>query len=229
MMAVFLKALFPPADVGKVDTSLRYTDILFGFVIKELFLRLQNWQQLDSPIKWHLVVGTTLVLGSWVGFRRSVHRAQYEVKFFNLPFFKFIADQLMLIIYFRVAVLTDTDLKKPMPPAADLAAHTVKLVTVVFALYLAWDVLGILMAKAKDIPGWKVWKYAKVVEQKATDQPADPNWIGTVITLVCLAVSSVVSCKAESRSIGPTPLFILATATLLVYRLAKEVRTSCRT
>ena len=37
------KALAPPAEVSKVDTGLRFTDILFGFVIREIFLRLQNW------------------------------------------------------------------------------------------------------------------------------------------------------------------------------------------
>ena len=86
-------ALHPIPQVGRIDTSLRYTDILFGFVIRELFLRLQNWPDLTAAVRWHLIVGTTLVLGSWIGYRRSLNRSSYEVKFFNLPLARFIVDQ----------------------------------------------------------------------------------------------------------------------------------------
>ena len=44
------------------------------------------------------------MLGSWIGFRRSLNRTTYEVKFFNLPLFRFLMDQLMVILYFRIAV-----------------------------------------------------------------------------------------------------------------------------
>ena len=41
-------ALRPPAAVGQVDTGLRFTDVLFGFVIRDLFLRLEDWSQAHS-------------------------------------------------------------------------------------------------------------------------------------------------------------------------------------
>ncbi len=42
-MKDFVKAVFKHRpEVEQVDTSLRYTDVLFGFVIKELFFRLQE-------------------------------------------------------------------------------------------------------------------------------------------------------------------------------------------
>src|ERR1700722_10238927 len=100
-------ALHPKPELERFDTSLVYTDILFGFVIWELFRRLQNGTLLDPAVLLQPIVGTTLVLGSWIGFRRSLYRPIYQVKFFNLPLFRFIADQLMLILYFRVAVLTE--------------------------------------------------------------------------------------------------------------------------
>src|SRR6266404_5018759 len=109
MNARFRVALHPVPEPERFDTSLRYTDILFGFVIRELFLRIKNWPQLSGDVHWHLIVGTTLVLGSWIGFRRSLNRSVYQVKFFNLPLFRFIMDQLMLILYFRIAVLTSAD------------------------------------------------------------------------------------------------------------------------
>jgi hypothetical protein len=222
------KAICPPADVGKVDTSLRYTDVLFGFVIKELFVRLKNWAEIDSAIQWHLILGTALVLGSWIGYRRSINRAQYEVKFFNLPFFKFLVDQLMLILYFRLAVLTEADPTPPISARPDLAAQSVELVTYVFVLYLVWDFLGLWMAKAKT---GQAWKYPKVSgegkDAKAIpDNPADPNWRGTIITAVALAVLMMVSLVANISAFGQDALMILTTMILIFYRLAKEIRSS---
>jgi hypothetical protein len=64
----------PPAEVSKIETGLRFTDILFGFVISQLFVRIEEWEHIPTYIRWQLVVGTVLVLGSWIGFRRSLNR-----------------------------------------------------------------------------------------------------------------------------------------------------------
>jgi hypothetical protein len=170
----FRAVLQPFPDVSKTDTSLRYTDILFGFVIRELFLRLQNWSALDSATRWHLIIGTVLVLGSWVGYRRSLKRSAYEVKFFNLPLLKFIADQLMLILYFRLAVMTPANgtlaaaTATPLPPDV-LATQTTFLVVQVFFLYVIWDVLGVWMA-ASRLPSGKP-RYPIVKDQEKTQDP----------------------------------------------------------
>ena len=172
-MNAFLRvAIHPEPELERFDTSLRYTDILFGFVIRELFLRLQNWMQLDRAVQLHLIVGTTLVLGSWIGFRRSLYRSSYQVKFFNLPLFRFIADQLMLILYFRVAVLTDAT-GKVVVAAVDLADSTMRLLVFVFILYTLWDLLGIWMAKAKKTgaDGKKIPRYADVGNAKDLKSP----------------------------------------------------------
>lgn len=83
----FRLMLHPKPEVAQLDTSLRFTDILFGFVIREIFLRLQYWENLPRHVLMHLGVCLALVLGSWIGYRRSLNRSSYEVKFFNLPFF----------------------------------------------------------------------------------------------------------------------------------------------
>jgi hypothetical protein len=91
-------ALSPPAAFDRRDTGLRFTDILFGFVIREIFVRLQEWSELDAIVKWQLVASSMLVLGSWIGFRRSLNRSDYQPKFVNLPFLRFVIDQLMIIL-----------------------------------------------------------------------------------------------------------------------------------
>jgi hypothetical protein len=210
----------PPAEVGRLDTALRYTDILFGFVIKELFSRLQNWPDLPVEVRWHLVVGTTLVLCSWIGYRRSQNRTLYEVKFFNLPLARFIVDQLMLILYFKLAVMTELDGSNALG-TEDLVTGTLNLVLLVFCLYAVWDVLGICMAFAKDrSPLDRRWvaKYPVIGEGNT---PATPDWRGMWITLGCLALIGSFRCLVPVSHALAALLAIL-----LIYRWAKEMRTT---
>jgi len=223
-------AFHPEPELERFDTGLRYTDILFGFVIRELFVRLQNWRQLDHAVHLHLIVGTTLVLGSWIGFRRSLYRSGYQVKFFNLPLFRFVADQLMLILYFRVAVLTDAE-GKQIPAASDLANSTNKLIIYVFVLYVIWDLLGIWMAKAKAVGRDKKKKprYPEVSNSKdpqMTEKEQTPNWSGFGISVGGLTL--LVLFWLLRNCLTPIGVFFAITALLLVYRWVKEMRTSWR-
>src|SRR5579883_735101 len=95
--------LHPSPELEEFDTGLRYTDILFGFVIRELFIRLQHVAQLDAQAQLQLVLGAILVLGSWIGYRQSLYRSKYQLRFFNLPLLRFVVDQAMLVLYFRIA------------------------------------------------------------------------------------------------------------------------------
>jgi hypothetical protein len=227
-MKVPLRDLFYPVpEPEKLDTGLLYTDILFGLVIGELFVRLQKWTQLNGAVRWHLIVGTTLVLGSWIGFRRSRYRSGYQLKFFNLPLLRFLIDQLMLILYFRVAVLTEVG-GKESPGAADLARSTAKLVMFVFILYAFWDVLGMCIAKAKTKGGDGTKKplYPVVKDSVMTNEEQKINWVGFYITAGSLGLFVVVWFLADRFK--PNLLFLATTAILLVYRWAKEIRTSCQ-
>jgi hypothetical protein len=231
------EALSPPASVSKFDTGLRFTDILFGFVIRELFLRLQNWGELDPFVRFQLIAGTALVLGSWIGFRRSLNRSTWEVKFFNLPFARFVLDQLMVILYFRIAVLTPTDPAKPVV-ADSVVSDTAETLFLIFALYALWDLLGIGMAVANE-RAWPTdgqtgkWKYPKLDEEKKDrKQPVEQSTLdrkGLLITLAFLAPFAAFYWILDDRHFGQTGarnLFLAATVLLLAYRFIKEVKTS---
>jgi hypothetical protein len=225
-----LRLIFsPPPEIGRANTGLTFTDILFGFVISQLFLRLQNWSNLPWHVRWHLIVGAALVLGSWIGFRRSLHRTEFELKFFNLPLLRFLLDQLMVVLYFRVAVLTP--LRTLDVPPGELAENTIRLLVYVFVLYAAWDLSGIWMTKAtwSDQPGTKRPKYPRVIDREVTDEADLPNWAGLIITIVTTTLLSVL--WRFTANAKPTPsnadLFLVLGVILLVaYRTAKEVRTS---
>ena len=218
------RSLYPKPQVSKLDTSLRYTDILFGFVIKELFTRLQHWSVLSGEVQLHLVVGTVLVLGSWIGYRRSMNRSAYEVKFFNLPFFRFLADQLMLILYFRIAVLTDLD---RAAGTANLSEQTLRLVIYVFVLYLVWDGLGLWMALTRDPFAPTQYRYPKFLEDKTpTSDPAPADFAGFWITYCTLVVLLILNAWWTSRF--QLWILVIVGILLLAYRWCKEVRSSLK-
>jgi hypothetical protein len=205
--------LSPPAELSKRDTGLRFTDILFGFVIRELFLRLQNWSELAGYVRWQLIVATVLVLGSWIGFRRSLNRTDYELKFFNIPLWRFVLDQAMLVLYFYIATLTPSSPSNVTPTPSSLAHSTAQIIFVVFALYAAWDILALVMGYLN--------KYTA----------AKKDWPGFVITLAGLGLAAALYFLMSFGDLGgarPTTIFILAGVLLLAYRFAKEVRSTVR-
>ena len=226
----FSVAFHPKPELVRLDTSLRYTDILFGFVIREIFLRLQNWQELNRAVVLQLSVSVALVLGSWIGYRRSLNRSSYEVKFFNLPFFRFLVDQAMLIMYFRVATLTPQDVAvaNALNPI-QLAQTTVELLVYIFFLYLVWDVLGIWMAMSKNELENPRYPEVDKATNTMTTRWQDPDWYGLGITsfvlaslsLLCVLAGSVLANKTSST-------FGVIIFLLVLYRFIKEVKTSWR-
>lgn len=197
----------PPAEQSRHGTGLQFTDILFGFVISQVFLRLQHWGDLSDFSRHQLICSTVLVLGSWIGFRRSLNRSEYELKFFNLPFFRFVLDQVMLVLYFRVATLTPLDPKKEVN-VADVTHETVKALCIIFMLYLAWDLLGQWMAR------WAP-KYSK----------SKKDWIGPSITFGGLvALLLLLHWIDSAQSFHATTYLTVAIAVLLLYRWGKEMR-----
>lgn len=221
----YLSASFHPTpSVGRVDTSLRYTDILFGLVIRELFQRLQHWTSIQNIVRAQLVVGTILVLGSWIGYRRSLNRSAYEVKFFNIPFFRFVTDQAMLILYFRISTLTPVDLHSAISP--DIAQSTLTAVLIVFVLYAVWDALGLWEGLATKPDGTPRYSVVDEDKREPTGKRKTPDLIGCTITLSFLAALFVVWMRSATDDVL-WDLWVVAVL-LLLYRWVKEVRTTCR-
>lgn len=257
----FKSILHPTPELVRLDTSLRYTDILFGFVISQIFVRLQYWQNLDRHISLHLGVCLALVLGSWIGYRRSLNRSSYEVKFFNLPFFRFLLDQGMLILYFQIAGSTPVDLGKPLTnPAETLLAPpdphvlvygTVRLLALIFLLYGIWDLFGKWMVVSRVSGQHWIWSIRRrgKSDSRATEQYRYPDvkdnvsnnkivdntkgqdldFGGFAITTVCFALFLglwILMKEALVTYLTPIPTFVVAILILVLYRLAKEIRTT---
>lgn len=209
-------ALSPPAELSELDTGLRFTDILFGFVISQIFLRLQHFGELPVYVRWQLIASTALVLGSWIGFRRSLNRSSYELKFFNLPLARFIVDQVMILLYFRIAVLTPSDPTASFDPSS-LTHHTLQALVLIFGLYALWDFGGLLMSIERGSN--------KKYSESEGDLP------GIAITLGFWLVFGILYHVADTGDVDTSRAAVLlavATGLLLVYRWAKEIRTTCK-
>lgn len=206
-----LKAIIsPPAEeTGSRETGLTFTDILFGFVLMELFVRLAHTGSLPRFAFLQLFAATVLVLGSWIGFRRSLSRSSYELKFFNLPLARFVLDQAMVVLYFHVATLTPEPWSRRAP--GPLAHATATALFAIFCLYFVWDLGGIWMGLAPKYP-----------KQEATLG-------GPLITFFGLAGSAYlcfIPAYAPMRGPEADQIFIAAIILLLLYRFAKEIRSS---
>ena len=224
MSTLVATALHPVPEVDRQDTSLRYTDLLFGFVVREIFIRLQNWPHLPTTARLQLLAVTVMVLGSFIGYRRSLNRSTYAVKFFNLPFWRFVVDQLMLVLYFRLAVLTEYPWSGKQDLSA-LPAHTATLVLLVFVLYLLWDGLGAWMASAKLRVDGRTQAPRYPAIDRETNQPSGSagsvDVPGLWITVAALVTAAVVRSGGNSDWVLPALI-----AVLLGYRWVKEIRTS---
>jgi hypothetical protein len=221
----------PPSEPSRFDTGLTFTDILFGLVIAEIFMRLSNWGELPWINRWQLITATTLVLGSWIGFRRSRNRTRYELKFFNLPLGRFLLDQTMVLLYFRIATLTPTARPFHIDPMM-LVKKTTLALLIIFGLYVFWDLGGIWMAKSPVSSKPRNPRYPKIDEdtnKKLLGMWSTVDWLGLPITFVAAVLTGALYATASDGSVDKHEaevLFILAIVVLLGYRYAKEVRSS---
>src|SRR5436305_12242423 len=133
------------------DTSLRFTDVLFGFALREIVLRLVRWDELTNAARVHLLLATITILGSYIGFRNSQKRGRFRLRFFNLATWRFLLDQAMVFLYFWLALYLPTD-RNPttgglrLPSAHALLTFDARVLFGIFVLYVAWDSLSHWMA-----------------------------------------------------------------------------------
>jgi hypothetical protein len=201
----------------KVTTGLTFTDVLFGFVIKELFTRLSDWRTLSSTTQAHLLTGTVLVLGSYIGFRKSVHRGNFQVYFVNLPLVRFIVDQAMVVLYFRFATATGS---KPLPDSVLLRVD-LNLLTWIFVLYVAWDLISWWMAESE----YGLRDESFNVRQDASGNALKYEPRRAVITssvLVAVTALRVINDQHAFKAASAVAIEVLAIVALVAYRMLKD-------
>jgi len=233
--AVLLKVISPKATVSKAQTALTFTDVLFGFVIFELFTRIAHINTFPGYVQAQLVLAATLVVASWIGFRTSLNRPRWEIKFINLPLARFILDQAMVVLYFRAATLTPVPLTAgiTIPKSGPLVHDTLLALAGIFVLYALWDVGAMWMANAPLVLRTEKPKYPKVDandnptnDKVRTDWPAFVITFGALLVIVALAFWIFPGTNLDEGT--AVNLFIGVTILLLLYRFAKQIKSTFR-
>jgi hypothetical protein len=133
-----------PKSLDKSLTSLTFTDVIFGLVFTEIFTRAAALHVLSTAVVVHLALSLTVAVGSYIGYRGSLKRGTFRLAFFNLPLLRFMLDLFMIFLYYVLAVTPD----ETKNPAALVDARTDSLVVLlIFAAYLAWDLVSWVMSK----------------------------------------------------------------------------------
>lgn len=136
------------------ESSLTFTDILFGLVLAEMFRRGNELAEISWAGRMHLAVALVLVAGSWIGYHNSRKRPNYQSNFFNLPLFLFVLDLTMVFLYWLLGINPEgTPELARGPDAYDPSALLeVNVVSLVFLLYLLWDFGTWCMARSGKYP-----------------------------------------------------------------------------
>ena len=228
------KVMSPEATVSKAQTALTFTDVLFGFVIFELFTRIAHINTLAGYLQAQLILAATLVVASWIGFRTSLNRPKWEIKFINLPLARFLLDQAMVVLYFRVATLMPVPLTGGLsfPQPGPLVHDTLIALLSIFVLYALWDVGAMWMANAPLLLRTESPKYPKVdADDKRTTAKVRTDWPAFVITVVVLLMIAFTWLIFPGTNLDQRTamyIFIGLTVLLLLYRFAKQIKTTFR-
>jgi hypothetical protein len=155
----------------------------------------------------------------------------YEIKFFNLPLIRFVFDQCMLVLYFKLALFTPLPSERTavFPSPGRLVQDSLFDVGLTFGLYLIWDWLSIWMARSRD--NGKP-RYPEIDNNRMTvpPKPRAPDYVGMFITLGALVLLALLATAAsfETARGKPNVVLVLALTVVVSYRFAKECKASAK-
>lgn len=167
----------PTRDKSLVGIT--FVDVLFALVIARVLEPFARASDLSPASISHLMLAGVLTVSSWIGYHNSWNRPRYLIRFFNLPFWQFLVDVLLVVVYWMNAtyaegIPTDVGITTATPPRANSALPEAIFVVITFALYATWDWIGKAIRNAK---GYKR-------RRRDLDVPSR-----RVVTIVCLLIS----------------------------------------
>jgi hypothetical protein len=127
-----------------------FIDILFAFTAGKILDSLARAQHIP-PEGWaHLGLAAVILLTSWVGYHASQNRTRYLIHFFNWPFWQFVLDVLMVVLYWLAALYIEGTGGLATSPTA---RPTTVIVALLFVLYVLWDLTARQMALSSQYDG----------------------------------------------------------------------------
>lgn len=164
-----------------------FVQILFSLTTAEIARQLAELinQGLTSwnaaPSYAHLIVATTLVTTSWVGWKRSLSygKSKDVERIFSAPFIVLLIDVGLVIAYFIIVKGAEIDKTSSISLATPSAANESFWIMVVFVGYCTWDFMVNVVIRDQPV-GWVNFfsEWSKEIRRR--------GWI----SLVCLLLSA---------------------------------------
>jgi hypothetical protein len=179
--------------MAETDPKLRheFVGMMFAITVGEIGLQAAALVQAKHfvhylPAYTHLFLATFVVAASWVGWSRSVvPGARQDVEeLFEWAFVVLLLDMSMVVTYFILVRTVDFGNEHHRIDSASAVAGWHVLI---FALYLAWDVVTkfLMYERPPDVGWWEGWKRVDTaLRKKRTDR-----FRRMVPTVICLLVS----------------------------------------
>jgi hypothetical protein len=179
--------------MAETDPKLRheFVGMMFAITVGEIGLQAAAVVQAKHVVHYlpaytHLFLATFVVAASWVGWSRSVvPGARQDVEeLFEWAFVVLLLDMSMVVTYFILVRTVDfgNDHKRIDSASAVAGWHVL-----IFALYLAWDVVTkvLMYERPDDLGWWKGWcGLDGALKKKRLDR-----LLRTVPTVICLFIS----------------------------------------
>ena len=179
----------PRIDDSSVGIS--FIDVLFALVIGYAITPIAKWWEIPAAGWIHLATAGLMTLTSWIGYHNSRNRPRFVIGFFNLPFLQFVLDVAMVVVY-AFSVFTAEGLTEGSTDSPAVFPEAV-LVLIAFALYVAWDQVGVRIKKSSDYK--EAWN--KVRKERASlGEFSKHDWTSVkrcAVTWIALAASVVVA------------------------------------
>jgi len=196
----------------EVDPKLRheFVGMMFAVAIGEVGLQVAALVKQSNSLHdhfssyTHLLLATTLIAASWVGWTRSVApRARQDVTgIFQIPFLVLLVDVVLVICYFVVARSVE------LPTPGEALSAAARWMCYIFVLYLLWDVLTKFGAR-RSLASSFHWK---------SMLPAIPTFVCAVLAYFAMRWSSP-TVSASHVVLADMALLAL----VLLFRAGKEV------
>jgi hypothetical protein len=179
--------------MAETDPKLRheFVGMMFAITVGEIGLQAAGLVQAKHyvhylPAYTHLFLATFVVAASWVGWSRSViPGARQDVEeLFEWAFVVLLLDMSMVVTYFILVRTVDFGNEHHRIDSASAVAGWHVLI---FALYLAWDVVTkfLMYERPDDMGWWKGWQGVDAaLKKKRTDR-----FRRMVPTVICLLIS----------------------------------------
>lgn len=201
-------SLFHEPEADNLRSGLGFVDVLFALVVGAVLQHLQEPWKVGGATLAHLVLAGAATVSSWIGYRNSASRSEFKIRFVNLPFLQFAIDILLVALYWVLA--NGVEGLKGSPRQVPTYKLEVAAVFAAFCLYLAWDLVGLLM-HGND-------KY----QFKNENLPARQK-VTVAFTTVVMVLWVVLTVREQSHH-APTVIAVdvMLIALVLAYRVVKD-------